>query len=297
MSDTVHTRRDFLKNAAATAGAGALYLASPEDLAPQAGVKSRVVLIRNRGLLDAAGSPRKEVMRQMLDEAVASLMNEKDPLKAWQRLFKPSDAVGIKTNEWNYLRTPLELETAIRARIMDAGVRTSNIGITDRDVRGDDVFGRTTALVNVRPMRTHHWAGVGSLIKNYIVFSRLPFTYHGDSCADLAKIWEFPEVKGKTRLNILVMFTPLFHGTGPHHFNRKYVWSYQGLLVGTDPVAVDSTGVRILLAKRREFFREERPLNPPPKHVFLADTRHHLGTADPNKIDLVRLGWKEGSLI
>jgi hypothetical protein len=297
MGDKPHTRRDFLKNTAVSAAAGSLLLNYPGGLSAQAGVKSRVVLVRNRGLLDSGGEPRKEVVRQMLDEAVAALLGEKDPLAAWRRLFKPSDVVGIKTNEWNYLRTPLELEAVIKKNVMDAGVRSGNISITDRGVRSDGVFERSTALINVRPMRTHHWAGVGSLIKNYIVFSRLPFTYHGDTCADLAQIWDFPEVKGKTRLNILVMFTPLFHGIGPHHFNRKYIWSYQGLLVGTDPVAVDSTGVRILLAKRREFFREERPLSPPPKHVFLADTRHHLGTADPGKIELVKLGWKDGALV
>jgi hypothetical protein len=68
-------------------------------------------------------------------------------------------------------------------------------------------------------------------------------------------------------------------------------------LVGFDPVAVDSVGVRILLAKRREYFGEVRPLNPPPKHIFLADTRHRLGRADPEKIDLVKVGWKKDILI
>jgi hypothetical protein len=84
---------------------------------------------------------------------------------------------------------------------------------------------------------------------------------------------------------------------GPHHFTPKYTWPYCGLLVGLDPVAVDSTGVRILLAKRQAFFEEERPINPPPKHVFVADTRHHLGTADPGKIELVKIGWKDDILI
>ncbi len=292
-----HTRRDFLKNAAASAAAGALFLGDSGAAAPGQGPKSRVVLIRDRGLLDASGAPRKEAVARMLDQAVAALMDVRDPLGAWQRLFRPTDVVGVKTNEWNHLRTPLDLEAAIRKRIMDAGVSGKNISVRDRGIRDDDVFDRSTALVNVRPMRTHYWAGVGSLIKNYILFARLPFMYHGDSCADLAEIWNFPEVKGKTRLNVLVMFTPLFHGVGPHHYNRKYVWPYNGLLVGTDPVAVDSTGVRILLAKRREFFREDRPLSPPPKHVFLADTRHRLGTADPNRIELIRLGWKEGVLV
>jgi hypothetical protein len=138
---------------------------------------------------------------------------------------------------------------------------------------------------------------VGTLIKNYIMFVDKPQSYHPDSCADLAKIWKLPNVEGKTRLNILVALTPLFHGVGPHHYNSEYVWAYNGLLVGFDPVAVDATGVRILNAKRTEFFGEDRPINPPPKHVYLADTRHHLGTADPDKIELVRLGWSQGALI
>ena len=44
------------------------------------------------------------------------------------------------------------------------------------------------------------------------------------------------------RLNILVMLTPQFHGVGPHSFSSRFTWPYGGLLVGTDPVAVDATG-------------------------------------------------------
>ncbi len=233
----------------------------------------------------------------MLDEAVTTLLNEKDPIQAWKRLIKPADIVGIKSNVWLFLHTPRELEIAIKKRIMDAGVPENNIGIRDRGLLDDPIFLNATALINVRPMRTHHWAGVGSLIKNYIMFVKEPSAYHPDSCADLASIWKLPLVQGKTRLNILVLFTPLFHGIGPHHFNPKYTWAYNGLLVGFNPVAVDSIGVRILLAKRKEYFGEMRPLNPPPKHIFLADTRHQLGTADPKKIDLIKIGWRGDILI
>jgi hypothetical protein len=146
-------------------------------------------------------------------------------------------------------------------------------------------------------MRTHAWSGVGSLIKNYIMFVNNPADYHGDSCADLAKIWKLDHVKDKTRLNILVMLTPLFHGVGPHHFNKQFTWAYNGLIVGFDPVAVDSIGLRIIQAKRTEHFGEETPLNPPAKHILMADTRHHLGTANPEKIDLIRLGDSDDILI
>lgn len=96
---------------------------------------------------------------------------------------------------------------------------------------------------------------------------------------------------------MLVMLTPLFHGIGPHHFDREFVWPYKGLLVGTDPVAIDSVGVRILQAKRLVYFGEERPLKPPAHHVKFADIRHKLGISDPARIDLIKLGWTKDILI
>jgi hypothetical protein len=68
-------------------------------------------------------------------------------------------------------------------------------------------------------------------------------------------------------------------------------------VVGVDAVACDAVGLRIIEAKRRAFFGEDRPLAPPAKHIALADTRHHLGTADPSKIEIVRIGYDKDSLI
>jgi hypothetical protein len=47
--------------------------------------------------------------------------------------------------------------------------------------------------------------------------------------------------------------------------------------------------LRILQAKRLDYFGKETPLNPPAKHIMPADTRHHPGTADPEKINLVKM--------
>jgi hypothetical protein len=297
MEQEVLTRREVLKGGAAAALTGALFLSYSGVVFGQSDNKTRVVLIRSKNVLDEFGNPRGDIVQQMLDAAITALLDEKDSVQAWKSLVGPADIVGIKTNVWRFLPTPPSLERAIRTRLIGAGVPEKNIGIRDRGLLADPIFLNATALINVRPLRTHHWSGVGSLIKNYITFVRRPSAYHADSCADLATIWKLPIVEGKTRLNMLVLLTPLFHGIGPHHFNPEYTLAYRGLLVGLDPVAVDSTGVRILLAKRREFFGEVRPLNPPPKHILLADTRHHLGTADPEKIDLIRLGWSEGILI
>jgi hypothetical protein len=256
-----------------------------------------VILVRNKEVLDNNGTPREEVVRTMLDQALTLLTSKKDPMDAWKTILMPDDIVGIKTNVWQYIPTTAQVEQALKKRVMDVGVKESQIGIDDRGILENPIFQNATALINARPMRTHHWSGVGSLIKNYIMFVPDPYNYHNDSCADLATIWNKPIVKDKTRLNVLVMLTPQFHGVGPHSFSPKYVWKYYGLLAGFDPVAVDATGLKIIQAKRRQFFGDDRPLNPPAKHIQLADTRHHLGTADPQKIELMKLGFSEDILI
>ncbi len=302
MTKKTITRRKLIKNGAMASIGGFLYLnSSPasaiKSLAADVGKKSKVVLIRDKDLLTGFNKPDPQKMQSMLDQAVMALTEKDNIMEAWQGILKPEDILGIKTNVWNYLDTPAELEQAIKTRAMDVGVKETNIGIKDRGITTDPIFQGCTALINARPLRTHAWSGVGSLIKNYIMFIDNPASMHGDSCADLAELWRLPVVEGKTRLNILVMLNPLFHGVGRHHFSKEFTWEYSGLLVGFDPVAVDSVGVRILQAKRKEHFGEDRPLNPPAKHVFLADTRHNLGTADPDKIELVKLGWTENSLV
>ena len=298
MKKNIITRRSLLKKAATLAAGSALLMNLPVRVFGSTGNKqSRVVLIRDEAIIDAEGKVNAAVMQDMLDKAMLSLTGKSSVQQAWKGIIRPDDVVGIKTNVWSYLATPPELEKAIKSRVMEAGVADKNISIKDRGVLSDPVFQKATALINVRPMRTHAWSGVGSLIKNYIMFTPNPSSYHGDSCADLATLFELPEVKGKSRLHILVMLTPLFHGVGPHHFNKEFTWPYKGIIAGFDPVAVDSVGLQIIQAKRREYFGEDKPLNPPAKHILLADTRHHLGTADPEMIELVKLGWQKEAMV
>ena len=207
------TRRDFLK-AGSLAAAGAMFVNYPLDYFAKPNEKSKVILIRNEKVLDANGKVVPEVLEQMLDAAVKILFNTKDSAAAWKKILKPDDVLGIKTNGWRNLRTPVELEQAVKNRALAVGIKEENISINDQGVLRDPVFKRSTALINSRPMRTHYWSGVGSLIKNYIMFAEVPSALHPDSCADLATVWNLPHVKGKTRLNVLVMLTPLFHSVG-----------------------------------------------------------------------------------
>jgi hypothetical protein len=295
MKERIITRRDFLGVAAGTAmaatlGAGILGEAGAEPTA-------RVVLIRNAEAVRSDGKFRQEILQTMLDEAVSSLLGAKDSAQAWQNLIKSSDIVGIKTNSWSRLPTPKELEAAIRRRVLDVGVAEKNTAIDDRGVLRNPVFLKATALINVRPLRTHHWSGVGTCLKNYIMFVPDPSSYHDEGCSPLGKIWTYPIVKGKTRLNILSALTPQFYGRGASFFDTRYVWPYKGLIVGTDPVAVDAIGAHLLEAKRIAFFGEDRALDVAPVHIVAADKIHHVGISDLSRIELIKLGWANELLI
>ncbi len=295
MAEKIITRRDFFGVAAGTAvaatlGAGILGEAMAEPTA-------RVVLIRNAEVVGSDGQVRGEILQTMLDEAIRNLMGTKDSREAWQQLVKSSDIVGIKSNSWSRMPTPKELEAAIKRRVLDVGVPEQNVDIDDRSVLRNPIFTKATALINVRPLRTHHWSGVGTCLKNYIMFVPDPSSYHDQGCSPLGKIWTYPIVKGKTRLNILSALTPQFYGRGANFFDRRYVWPYGGLIVGTDPVAVDATGAHLLQAKRIAFFGEDQALDVPPTHIVAADKTYAIGISDLNRIQLIKLGWENEMLI
>jgi hypothetical protein len=233
----------------------------------------------------------------MLNRALGALLEVESPDAAWRRLVKATDVVGIKSNVWGKLPTPPELEEAIRREVLKVGVKAADVAVDDRGVRGNELFSRATALINVRPMRTHHWSGLGTCLKNVIMFVPRPSDYHADACASLGALWQLPELADKVRLNVLVMLTPQFHGVGPHSFSERFVWTYGGLIVGTEPAPVDATGARIIQAKRDLFFAKPSPIKPPPHHIEVAGERYGLGATDPEHIDLVRLGWKDDALI
>ncbi len=285
------TRRDFIKGSTFAVMGAAL------SLPAQQVKKSKVILIRHEDALDENSRINGDVVQKMLDEAVMTLFGQDNPVEAFKKIVQPDEVVGIKTNVWSYLPTPPEIENAIKRRLVDVGVKEEDIGLDDHGVRKNPIFLKATSLINVRPLRTHYLAGVSGCMKNYIMFARSQPALHPNSCSGLGSLFSLPQVKGKTRLNILCALTPQFHGRGPHHFSRRYVWDYGGLIIGQDPVAVDATGLRLIVAKRTEQLGKDRAIPPVPRHIRDADVIHKLGTSDPSKIDLIKLGWKDDILI
>ena len=255
---------------------------------------ARVILVRDENAVGSDSTLNFDVIGRMLDDAVCALTGTDSAAKAWKQLLKPDDLLGIKSNVWRPLRTPPQVEQILRQRAISAGVAPERIRITDRRARA--MLADCTALINVRPLRSHHWAGIGGCIKNYIMFSDRPYQYHPNACESLALAWDLFDVKKKTRVNILLALTPQFYGRGPHSYDPRWVWPYRGIFVSYDPVAVDAVGAHLLKTKRIAHFGEDRPITPT-THITAAETKYGLGVADLNRIELVKLGWEDEALI
>jgi hypothetical protein len=299
------SRRRFLVNSSLAAAGLALghSFASGQTAIPDeqkkdkhagSGPHSKAVLIRNKNVLTSAGIADASVAIRMIDEALVALTGAMTVDAAWRSLFHKDDRIGIKTNVYAQLPTPPDITALLRQRLTVTGIPEDAIPVTDREAH--TLLADRTAILNIRPVRTHHWAGIGGCIKNHIMFVTNPSDYHGDSCADLGAIWNLPILKGKTRLNILLALNPLFYGRGPHNFDPRFQWNYGGIFVSTDPVAVDALGAELLRLKRVSFFGEDRAVTPT-RHIAVADTKHGLGVSDLSRIDLVRIGWEDQILL
>lgn len=293
MSDYYHlTRRDFVRDSALGAlalGIGAS--AGPPVFAAAAGDgKSMVALVRDEKVQGDDNKVDSATLKKMLDEAIKTATGESNAAAGWKKLIKPDDVVGIVPTKAN--PTHEELIQAVQAAVQEAGVAPDRI----QNVQGKiDLVTKCTALISLPSLKTHALTGLGTVLKNYISFSGKASAYHGEKNVELGSIWQMPVVKGKTRIVIVDALRPLFD-RGPKA-DPKYLWNYNGLLVGSDPVAVETMALTILMAKRKAFKGEAWEITPPPMCVVAADKQYQLGTADPAKIALKLSGWEKDALI
>ena len=290
-SDLGVTRREVISGTVGVA-LGLTLLGGKESQAAEAAARqSRVVLVRDRAVLDDALAVDRVALKKMLDRAMTGFTGEKSSRDAWKRLFKPEDTVGLVTTD-HLNPTHEELVDAVRTALMGVGVPPERILMAQRDI---DAVKACTALIAMPALKAHWLTGIGTVLKNYIMFSGKPSNYHDEDSVKLGEIWNLPFVKGKTRLVLVDALRPLCD-KGPQP-DPRYRWSYKGLLAGSDPVAVDTVGLRIIVNKRTAMRGEPWPLQPPPLCVEAADKTYGLGTSRWEEIELKRFGWEEDLLL
>jgi len=284
------TRRDFMRDGALGALALGAGIALPRH-ASAADAKSLVAIVRDERVQSDQNTVDPAALKKMLDETVKIATGESTGAAGWKKLVKPDDVVGlVSTNHLN--KTHPEVVEAVREALLAAGVPADNV----RAVQGKTAEAETcTALIALPALKAHWFTGIGTVLKNYITFSGKASTYHNAGSVNLGEIWLLPVVKGKTRLVIVDALRPLF-AQGPQ-VNPQYLWNYNGLIAGADPIAVETLALRIIQAKRHAFRNEPWELTPPPLCVAAADEKFHLGTSDPAKIDIKTAGWEKDLLV
>ena len=231
------------------------------------------------------------LLETMLDTAILRVTDAPTARDGWASLIRPDDVVGLVISNFMNATHP-ELVTVVAKALAGVGVARENV----RFVQGGDQEVRDcTALLCMPAMKAHWLTGVGTVIKNYIMFSGDAPSYHRARSAKLGEIWLMDHVAGKTRLVLVDALRPMCN-KGPQ-VDPRFKWDYGGLIAGLDPVAVETTCLRIIEAKREAIRGEPWPLSPPPVCVEAADKTYGLGTSDPAAIDVEFLGWEDDRLI
>ncbi|MFC1713076.1 DUF362 domain-containing protein [Candidatus Poribacteria bacterium] len=148
-----------------------------------------------------------------------------------------------------------------------------------------------TATVNVPVLKDHNIAGFTLGLKNYFGAIENPNKFHGNNCDPyVADLYMAPQIREKNKLVICDAINVLYEG-GPTSYNPRYTWRYNGLIIGTDPVAVDQIGLMLLEEKRAtEGLPMLASIGRPAKYVATAaDPDHLLGVADPEKIRVLEI--------
>ena len=283
------TRRDFVRGTVGAAlGAS---LVAPETLKGAPPRSSQVVLVRDSKVLLNSRDVNLEQLRLMLSEVLMRVTGKKSLKEAWLALVSPADTVGlVPTPHLN--PTHKEVESLVKATLIEAGIPAEKILQAQG---GPDRAKACTALIALPALKAHWLTGIGTVLKNYIVYSGSPSSYHDANNAKLGEIWLMPHVQGKTRLVLVDALRPLCD-KGPQP-DPRYLWDYQGLIAGTDPVAVEAVCLKIIETKRQQLRGEPWPLSPPPLCVVAADEKYGLGTSQWNEIKLEKVGWAENALV
>jgi uncharacterized protein (DUF362 family) len=96
--------------------------------------KSRVVLVRNRAVLNSNHEVDLSAAGEMVTKGMLALTGESTPDRAWESLFKPNDIVGIKVNALGgkQIATHPGVVKAVVSGLKGAGVPKKNIIVWDR---------------------------------------------------------------------------------------------------------------------------------------------------------------------
>jgi hypothetical protein len=250
---------------------------------------SLVTIVRDQNAMDVSNNVNVSALKTMLDQTLIKFTGKTTPKDAWLSLVTPDDTVGlVPTPHLN--PTHSEVVDAVKSSLIAAGISK----IVEAQ-GGPDKPKACTALIGLPGLKAHWLTGIGTVMKLYIMYSGNPRNYHNENSAKLGEIWNLPFVKGKTKLVLVDALHPLCD-KGPQ-VDPRYKWAYNGLIAGTDPVAVEAVCLRIIQEKRKKMRGEPWALSPPPVCLEAADKTYGLGASNLDNIKVEHFGWNEELLL
>ena len=286
------TRRDFIRGSVGATLAASLATLPLKPKTAHAARQSLVAVVRDRDVMDTALKVDTTRLKAMVDKTVLQVSGKATVQDAWSAFVRPDDVVGLVPTPHLNPTHPELIDVLKESLIKEAGIPEKSIVNAQGGKRRP---AKCSALISIPALKGHWLTGIGTVIKNYIMFSGRPSRYHDEDSAKLGEIWQIPEVKGKTRLVIVDALHPLCD-KGPQP-DPRYKWAYNGLIAGTDPVAVETVCLKILTEKRQALRGEPWPISPPPICVEAADRVYGLGTSRLENINMAVKGWKDGLLL
>ncbi len=293
MEDKKHviTRRDFIRG---TIGAtiGTSILGFPWPKAEAKGPRSSsVTIVRDKQAMDSSHNVDSTILENMLEQTLIKCTGQKNTKDAWLSLVKPNDTIGlVPTPHLN--PTHGELVDAIKGSLVDAGIPRNRIRLAQGGPHNPKAC---TALIALPALKAHWLTGIGTVLKIYILYSGNPSRFHEGNNSKLGETWSYPFVKGKTKLVLVDALYPLCD-KGPQP-DPRYKWAYNGLIAGTDPVAVETVCLKIIMEKRKAIRGEPWPISPPPICIEAADKVYGLGTSRLDEITIENYGWEKDRLV
>jgi hypothetical protein len=147
------------------------------------------------------------------------------------------------------------------------------------------VTNQVNKIINLPVLKHHQSAGVTITLKNMSHgmvnnVNRSHLTPTLNACGIfIPSVVSLPVIRQKAVLQIVDGIKAAYHG-GPGTKSPKYTWENKVMYFGTDPVALDKTGLRVIDAKRKEVGRLPIALSKPDQDsTFLNCQVEHIEIA------------------
>lgn len=145
-----------------------------------------------------------------------------------------------------------------------------------------------SANINLPLLKDHTISGLSGGMKNFYGAIHNPNKYHDNHCDPyLADVCSLPQIKSKNFLTIIDA-TRIQYNFGPA-YKPQWVENYNAIIVSTDPVAVDSVGLKILedIRKQKGMPTLEQAGRGVKYLATAADSSHNLGENRLENIEIV----------